>query len=693
MAIEAGESSDRIALEPDESWADTDLARLDPGLYWVVSLIEAGEWEQCFWRAGMQPDVESIQNLPLLLELKWADFPAERAREWIQKLRLEVPDAYLSGKRPTHITARIPWQPGDQHALEGTSSPLRQQIADILKEPRVVRLELPAASQALNEDALGDIGLGPGSREHKGEFLDGRGVVIGIIDDGCALAHPKFLNLASGGKLESRVLSLWDQSGAGNPAAGWTKPNGYDGLEITNSALDIVIGKHTHDGVVDEDKVYGDLRYIPADLATHGTHVMDIAAGNEQSLMGTEGVAPRAHIIFVQLPAAAIASGGGALGMSIVDGVNYIFAKAGSKPTVINISYGGYFGPHDGTSFVEEAIDAALAQSNRAVVVSAGNGYEADCHAHADLARKHDRRCLRWIVKPEDPTPNDLEVWYNRDATLALFLTAPDGTALGPVALGARPHKIKIGSKVIGSITHKRTTTGSQPNLIRIYLNQTTAKATSAGSNPAPSGTWQVELENVGNVAATLDAWIERDTSGRPGGARRQQSHFHPDDADARGTLASYATGNLAVSVGAYNTATDEVCRYSACGPTRDGRNKPDVLAPAEEEAAGRGILSASSRSAQPTRMNGTSAAAPQVTGLIALLFQYATAIGKTLSATEVLDLVRTGAHNAAPYSLLRPNLHVDVDVHRKDKQGDKGVWPELIGEGKISWPETITLI
>ena len=364
---------------------------------------------------------------------------------------------------------------------------------------------------------------------------------------------------------------------------------------------------------------------------------------------------------------------------------------------MINISYGGYFGPHDGTSFVEEAIDLQLAKTNRAVVIAAGNGYEADCHAHGELAQPGDKlpTPLRWVVKPrgsDGERSGDLVSTAVRN--LRSILIAPDGTRMGPVPLGAVPLKIKIGSKVVGCVLHKTTTHGQQPNYIKIVLNQTAAKTSPAGSEPAPSGTWQIQLENVGSVAATFDAWIERDTSGRPGGARRQQSHFHPEDADARGTLGSYATGKLSLCVGAYNTATHQVCRYSACGPTRDGREKPDVLAPAEEDAAGRGILCASARSAVPTRMNGTSASAPQVAGLVALLFQYAMAIGEDLSATDVLNLVTTGARNAAPGSVpLIANRHVDADANRKDKQGDASIWPHLIGAGRISWPDTIDLM
>jgi len=413
MAIQADESRDRFSLEPDESWSDKDLARLDPGLYWVVTLIEAGEWEQVFRRTGVQLDVKPDlsneagqsgrpdQYLPLLLELKWPDISVDAARDLITKtLELAVPEAYFSEARPTHMTAGIRMRPADFRRTQGRESPLRQQLVKTLGESRVIRLELPGASQAFNEDALGDFGLGPGSRPYKGEFLDGSGVVIGIIDDGCALAHRNFLAETAAGTLESRILHLWDQAGTGT-RAGWANAAGYYGLEIDKAGIDQALSQHAQDSVVDEDKVYEDLGYMP-DLATHGTHVMDIAAGNGKSLMGSEGVAPCAYIIFVQLPANAITSGGRVLDQSIVDGMDYIFSRAGDKRVVINISYGGYFGPHDGTGFVEQAIDTRLAQTNRAVVVAAGNGYEADCHAHGDLAKKGDTltKPLRWILKP-----------------------------------------------------------------------------------------------------------------------------------------------------------------------------------------------------------------------------------------------------------------------------------------------------
>jgi len=158
--------------------------------------------------------------------------------------------------------------------------------------------------------------------------------------------------------------------------------------------------------VIDEDKVYDYLKYPIEDLQSHGSHVTGIAAGNGQSIMGCEGVASAADIIFVQLPTSGIAQVGPLLENSILDGVRYILARAellGKKrklpfaaPVVINISYGGYSGPHDGTSPLASGIDERLiGKFDRAVVVSAGNGFEADCHAmiQDSSLRRYQNRC------------------------------------------------------------------------------------------------------------------------------------------------------------------------------------------------------------------------------------------------------------------------------------------------------------
>jgi len=162
--------------------------------------------------------------------------------------------------------------------------------------------------------------------------------------------------------------------------------------------------------------------------------------------------------------------------------------------------------------------------------------------------------------------------------------------------------------------------------------------------------------------------------------SRHQQSRFAPSDADPRSTIADLATGHLSICVGAHNGDTGDVCAYSAAGPTRDGRKKPDVTAPAEEDATRRGILCASSRRSQPTWFNGTSASAPVVAGMVALILQYNRDNGgKPMPPSEILALLKKGAIGGH----LVGNKRQEVDRRRPSGKKQSNCLKQVTGAGK----------
>jgi subtilisin family serine protease len=302
-------------------------------------------------------------------------------------------------------------------------------------------------------------------------------------------------------------------------------------------------------------------------------------------------------------------------------------------------------------------------------------------------------------VQPQDPTANNLEMWYEDKSQLFVRVRSP-GPAIDPagwiqVGQSCTPITRTSDGKAIGYIEHLKSETGNGANRVVITLNATDAAAGSGTNAPAPSGTWLVELKHQSGPAAEVHAWIWRDDAGHARNARRRQSRFHPDEADPAYTIAGWATGQLTISVGAYNTATQEVCGYSASGPTRPtgnqpGREKPEVYAPAEEDVRGRGVLSASALSANPTRMNGTSASAPHVTGLIALMFEYARTHAQnapqSLTANQIRTQLKAGSTVAAVK--LQFDRHQKVDARVKTKQKD--VQNELLASGKTNFTETM---
>ena len=380
-------------------------------------------------------------------------------------------------------------------------------------------------------------------------------------------------------------------------------------------------------------------------------------------------------------------------------------AQAEGKPAVVNISYGGYDGPHDGTSNLELALDELLTVKDRAVVIAAGNGFEARCHAATKVGQSplNPEESFRWIVNPQDPTANDLDLWYDKASQLHVRLRSP-GPAIDPagwiqVGQSRTPIITTDDGKTVGYLEHLESETGNGANRVVITLNATDAAADGGVYGRAPSGTWLVEMKHVSGPDADVHAWIWRDDAGRPQDARRRQSRFHPDDAHPSSSIAGWATGLSTISVGAWNTATEEICAYSACGPTgptgpNPDREKPEVYAPAEEDARGRGVLSASALSANPTRMNGTSAAAPHITGLIALIFEYAKTHShpkKSLSAGQISAALKAGA--LAGGRTLRFNRHQRVDPRVPHAKKQEQVQAHLLVSDRANCKETMDLL
>ena len=83
---------------------------------------------------------------------------------------------------------------------------------------------------------------------------------------------------------------------------------------------------------------------------------------------------------------------------------------------------------------------------------------------------------------------------------------------------------------------------------------------------------------------------------------------------------------------------------FSSAGPTRDGRQKPEISAP------GHGVFAAHSRTfTGVVPKNGTSMAAPAVAGIVALVLGEARERGLDLSAAEVRDIVAASARRSPP--------------------------------------------
>jgi len=488
----------------------------------------------------------------------------------------------------------------------------RQPAVKSLKAGQTVRPSLVAsiAETRARKDLL------PAGNKTKG----GAGVVVGIVDFGGDFAHRNFRK-ANG---KTRLIGIWDQSGA-TPAGGPVAYGRWHAPSAINAALK-------------QADPYAALGYQPAP-GSHGTHVMDIAAGNGRGT-GTPGMAPDAELLFVQLGGTDIPwEGAGAVGKSfgdsvqLLEAVRFIFDQAGDRPCVVNLSLGTNGGPHDGSTLVEQGLDAMLREKpNRAVIIAASNAQDDGIHASGSVPNGGTFD-LAWEVAATDVTGNEVEVWYPGADRFAVELVAPDGAVL----LRAEPGESRTlvrpnhAGQPVAFVASRLNDPNNHDNTVGLFLSPT-----------LPAGRWTLRLHGRAVIDGRFHAWIERDDSDQ---AHLNQSSFVAGRDDTH-TIGSISCGQETIVVGSYDAhkATLPLSWFSSAGPTRDGRQKPEVSAP------GHGVLAANARSGGgAVLMSGTSMASPAVAGITALVLAQAKGRNRKLAVGQIRNLLTQTARRAPP--------------------------------------------
>jgi len=490
-------------------------------------------------------------------------------------------------------------------------------VPDIRADPRVVSLKGaqqtgPVLHATVPEILAAPDNLPTGSRR-------GKGAVVGIIDYGCDFAHLNFRNPDG----TTRIEALWDQAGTlqGNSTVQFGRVYSKAAINAALKAAD----------------PYGALGYNPdpGQVGMHGTHVMDIAAGSGRG-SGVSGVAPESTIIFVDLSTDDIPWTGEAslttkLGDSVhlVEALDWIFRTAGDRPCAINISLGTNCGPHDGSTPFEQALDALVAAvPNRAVVIAASNSYDHHIHATHAVARNSSFD-LNWVIPRTGPGPNEMEIWYGGADEFEFELLDDQGKSFGIVGLGKSARIKDDNGQTLVFISHRKTDPLNGDNVIGVYLE---------GSLQQKSWTARIHGKTVGGKGE-FHAWVERNDGA--------QSLFKGAGVVDSYTLGSLACGYRSIVVSSYDAHYPgaPISFFSSAGPTRDGRNKPEVSAPGQDVIAAR-----SATGTGVIRKSGTSMAAPAVTGAIAVMLSQpnvkmdATDIQKAVIGSARLSPPPTGA-------------------------------------------------
>lgn len=476
-----------------------------------------------------------------------------------------------------------------------------------VESDRPVRPQLKGSVPAINAD---DVRTGP-------LLLDGAGVFVGVIDTGIDIFHHSFRDETG----FTRIHSIWDQTLTPDP--GENAPAGFTtGVEYTGADIQAAL-----DG--------GSIRHVDAD--GHGTHVAGTAAGDGSQSGNCEGantfigVAPAATLVIVKTTFQTA---------DLLPAVQYIFQQAGARAAVANLSLGGQFGAHDGTRADERGIDALLAgTTGRAVVISAGNDGELGLHAFDNVAA-NGSRTFTFEVPPNDMQDDWFDIWYSGAARLRFTLTPPAaaGTPSGPVNPGDAPGTQPVaGCSVFVNSRLNDAQNGKHEIAFRI-------SPPTGGSTP--TGPWTITLTETAGTATDVDCWINLE-------ATDVFPQFVQADRDRTRTVTMPGTARNVITVGAFDYRDNALAGFSSRGPTTDlptPRRKPEIAAP------GVGIVAPRTKERSVwycsdccqdfyIPLDGTSMAAPHVTGVVALVFHR----NRTLTFDQVRAHIEAAAQPPDP--------------------------------------------
>jgi endonuclease G len=496
-----------------------------------------------------------------------------------------------AGARPMLVRVSDPgWAPKDIpdlviHASLGTVlsiSASDRTIRSLLKDPVVIGIEESRpGGEVETARSLPFIRVAEQYQGAAGSFSEsGGGALVAIVDAGIDVLHETFLD-ANG---QSRLIGIWDQQDDNPPVS---PPPGFNFGRFHTQA-DIA-------GYVAQKKAPASLR----DNAGHGTHVASIAAGRKVGDFAG-GVAPEAQLLIV------ISKGDQPTGYSQANlaALSFIdkMAESLDKPVVVNLSQGMNAGAHDGKSALEIAFDEFAnggRKPGRVVVKSAGN--ERGKRGHSKLTvPKGGADKLGWKCPPQSSRAQ-IELWWNSANKYKFQLTSPSGD-LSEWIDRANPASKGPAAKFQMNFVERHPDNGD--SLLKIVVDN---------GFSATESEWKLTIVAVDVPAkGDIHAWVERGPFPPPG---YRPTEFTNHDSEEM-TLSIPGTSHSVITVAAIDAADPiMVGDFSSYGPTRDNREKPDIAAPGVQVKAalrdsGKGVVA----------MDGTSMAAPHVTGAIALL-------------------------------------------------------------------------
>ena len=449
---------------------------------------------------------------------------------------------------------------------------------------------IPKCYTYMDMEAAGASGI---TRLHDHPYLKlrGKGTAVAVIDSGIDYQNAVFRN--AGG---SRIAYLWDQSLE-------------DGTDIAGT--EVPYGRLFRKNDIDQALAFEDpFSVVPSrDTNGHGTALAGIAAGNMVPGENFTGAAPEATLIIIKVkpakqylrnfylypPDAEVFQENDVM-MAIAYAISW--AKKLEMPLSICLGIGSSQGAHLGTNALSQYVDYVANFSQVSVSVAAGNEGNTRNHSTGIFSQGREQIVTELRVA-EREQGFTMEFWGEPPEIYGLSIQSPTGEILEvSSSIGSRTQELSfvfVETKVYVNYILIERQTGYSLVYIRFF-------------HPA-SGIWKIFTQARNQQNVQFHIWLPVE------GLISQDTYFL--EPSPYTTVTAPGDARNSITATAYQHRDGSIYIAAGRGYTPDGMITPHLAAP------GVNVKVPLVRGGFGTR-SGTSISAAQMSGIAALLFEWA---------------------------------------------------------------------